>query len=497
MSLSRRSFLRCVGASSMLAIMPTFPYSNAPTLAAQIFNTTNTISDWNNSGSYGSLSNVGLIFNRSSNSDYDTWITHTSIKKDWVTVLRIKSLAEHSGYYSTTIDNAVRLALSQIPMLNHGLPAIDYDVTGAMWFHTFYKYTLYGFRYARELNWQTQRWHAETAFSYLAYAYDTFGRGFYWLNDDCPNGIYAESESYGTRWLEEGKILGCFLVFLELGIPEAKSYALKCWRRLNDEFWKDDHFTYSTGIPGYEFSSMDVFPDVFHLSQVQPGLPYVDRIFKDISNRYLSGWRFGQWSYYDTGITQHLTNDDGITPRNPELRMDGTLNAWIQLHSFYRLLDSNSRRQVNSMLQTASSNILSSTMLQSNGQFNLRQSVGNASKTSTLSNFPDDGTAQASLCLFLTGISVVAGDGLAIPLVSDFENDYSSINSNHFRFDYPNGEIHLPVRAGTTLRYAFGRRSTETSFQDTGIYSIKFNRDWSGVETQRLVRGLNSNEHYL
>ena len=67
--------------------------------------------------------------------------------------------------------------------------------------------------------------------------------------------------------------MGSFLTFYDLGISEALQYAQDCWNELNANFWHSDHYTYSTGVSGYEFSAMDVIPNAFRLKQLVPNLP--------------------------------------------------------------------------------------------------------------------------------------------------------------------------------------------------------------------------------
>ena len=105
--------------------------------------------------------------------------------------------------------------------------------------------------------------------------------------------------------------MGCFLIFNDVGIPGALSYALKCWNQLNNEFWKTDHYTYSTGWFGYEFSSMDVIVDSLKLQtgmkNQQKVLPNANNIISDLQSRYLSGYgntpmviHTGQYHYSST-----------------------------------------------------------------------------------------------------------------------------------------------------------------------------------------------------
>jgi hypothetical protein len=104
---------------------------------------------------------------------------------------------------------------------------------------------------------------------------------------------------------------------------------------------------------------------------------------------------------------------------------------------------------------------------------------------------------MAALCQFLNAISVCDGQGLAIPLITDDENDHAAINSYHFGFDYENQEIKIPVWGGTTLNFMFGENPVQLSFGATGVYSIKFGNNWNTLLSYQYVSSLNFNESYM
>ena len=202
----------------------------------------------------------------------------------------------------------------------------------------------------------------------------------------------------------------------------------------------------------------------------------------------------GTGSAADDGVTEHLTVDSGTGSGNSELRLDGTLNAWILLHQAYTVLDDNSRSMMRSMLEgtgmkMASLSLLGSDLRQSNGQFLLRQGVVDATNIG-------DGTARASLCLLLNGISVSGGSGLAIPLLSEFENDISAMNSYHFGFNYEKQQAKVPVWGGTTLKFMFGSTPISHTFVNSGVYVVDFTQDWNSILSTSWSP-LNFNENYL
>jgi len=63
---------------------------------------------------------------KSSLNDFDSWIINKVNRSDWSGVFAVKRYAEEAGYSSPIIDNAVKLALSKMPMFkNYSLPITD------------------------------------------------------------------------------------------------------------------------------------------------------------------------------------------------------------------------------------------------------------------------------------------------------------------------------------------------------------------------------------
>lgn len=465
--------------------------------ADQIQAVLNSVQDWSE------LVDVGTVMSQSTNADYDTWIIQAATDGDWLNVLFVKSFAMHSGYSSPAMDYCVKTALSNASMFEEYSIPITEDDSDGQYFWPFCKYALYGYQYAQELNWETDRWDPNKAFNYLAQVYDSFGDGFYRMNDnlnpsDPGSTFYAERMPYGTRWLELGKLMGCFLILYDAGATNALQYALKCWNQLNNELWKSDHFTYATGWFGYEFSALDVVMDSLKLQQRMQSIPNASNVFGDLYSRYLLGYGNTQWSATqgNTTIAQHLkTSNDGYLPiqrpDNFQLRLDGTLNAWILLHLGYTKLPQTGQTMMRGMLEG------NGTIRAFDGLLQSSLAQGSLFTATDSSSTSDGATAMATLCLFLNCISVRNGPGLAIPLITDNENDHIAMNSYHFGFNYDNNEIKIPVWAGTTLNFMFGTNPVQQSFPTTGVYVIDFSWDWNSILSSQLVSGLNPNETYL
>lgn len=456
-------------------VNPVNAFSEAP-LADQINASMNGVTKWDN------LVNVGVVMHKSNLSDFDTWITSRASVSDWKGVLAVKRYAEQAGYSSGVIDAEVKLALSNIPMFKkYSLPIAD--PTGEGFFWPWERYVLYGYRYAQELNWETNRWNITSGFLALKSVRDSYGRAFYRCDPDVPT---ADS-LFGTRWHEAGSLMDCFFIFYKLGVKEALNYSVQEWMWLNSKLWSKNHFNYAPSYPGWEFSGISVFPNAAKLDLNGTSLGNWSRVGADLQSRYInSSWSSPQWDgKYGVAVHHH--------PANLQQRLDGTLDAWIMLNTFYSLFSSRNRTNMRNMLE---GNWVMQAWVGLN-ESDLRQKTTNLFKLTSSSDYYNSSTATAALCLFLMGISPQEGRGLAIPLTSDRHSDYSSLNYRHFEFDYANHKIKIPVWGGTTLKFMYGDVASTKYFATTGIYSITFSSDWDSISRVTKVSNLYSNEYYL
>jgi len=427
--------------------------------------------------SWNDLVNIGVIMHRLNPTDFDIWIIRKAGAFDWKGVLIVKHCAEGAGYSSRIIDDKVRLALSNIPMFRkYSLPITDSKGYFSLWD----RYVLYGYRYAEELNWETSRWNKTSGFLALRSVRDWYERAFYRCNPDIP---VAESQR-GTRWHEAGRLMDCFFVFYKLGVQDALHYALQEWQWLNSKLWLGNHFGYAPEFPNWEYSGMAVFPTVARLHLDGTSLGNWSRVTIDLQCRYTSrSWGSPQWHEKYRVVEHH-------NPSNSERRLDGTLDAWILLHTFYPLFNSGNQTNMRNMLEGNGITQASVGLIESD----LRLAGTNAFRSSSSSNCSDWATAEAALCFFLSGISTQEGSGLAIPLASD---EYDSLNFRHFEFDAVDHRIKIPVWNGTILEFMYGNTPVTRYFGTTGIYDITFAPDWNSISNVTRVSDLYSNEVYL
>jgi hypothetical protein len=355
------------------------------------------------------------------------------------------------------------------------------------------RYPLYGYRYSRELAQDTDRWNAYSGFLGLKNVRDTFGTAFYTANPD-TNAV--QIMAYGPRWLDAGNLMDAFLILSKEGIEDSLKYAANEWGWLNSNLWRNDHFTYASAWPGWEFSVMDVLPNVMKLHLNGRNLDNPERVITDLQSRYLrNSWQSPQWSQ-TSQVAMHHNPDNPDNPSdvaNPESRLDGTLSAWIMNHTFYSLLDPDSQVRMRDMLEGNGVTQAWKGLVASD----LRQDGGDSYKLTSKLQASDQATAEAALALLLLGISPQSGDGLAIPLISDFHSDCNSLNSFHFGFDHNGRNIKIPVWSGTELKFMYGETPVIEYFDETGIYEIGFSSDWNKITGINYESTLNPNERYL
>jgi hypothetical protein len=452
-----------------------FPFQKT-LLANQIFSCLSEVASWKD------MVNIGVVMHKSALNDFDAWITNRANASDWRGVLAVKRYAEQAGYSSKVIDAKLKLALSNIPMFtNYPLPKTDERDLGYFW--PMERYVLYGYRYAEELNWETGRWNKTSGFLALRSVRDRCGRAFYRCNPD----ILTADSLLGTRWHEAGSLMDSFFIFYKLGVKDALNYAIQEWEWLNSNLWAGDHFNYAVKWPNWEFSGMSVFPNAAKLYMNGTNLKNWDRVIADLQFRYVGSlWGSPQWQgIYKVAEHHH--------PGNPERRLDGTLDAWIMLDTFYGLFNSGNQRNMKNMLE---GNGVTQAWIGLNAS-DLRQSTRSVFRLTSACDYSNGSTALAALCLFLMGISPRDGRGLAIPLISDKHSCYGSLNYHHFEFDYTNHRIKIPVWGGTTLKFMYGSTPVTKLFEASGIYSVTFTSDWNSISQVTKVSDVYFDECYL
>ena len=216
-------------------------------------------------------------------------------------------------------------------------------------------------------------------------------------------------------------------------------------------------------------------------------LPNFNTVVQDLSYKFTgSGWNSALWA--GTYVCTHAGDTNS-------LRLENTLAAWSAMQMYYPEMSSNDKANMVSMLSSGTKawqHLLGSS-LYADPKFRVMYYNGESPPSTT----PMDTWSTMGLkCLFLMGI-IPNTASLAIPLLeSAYEDAESMFPATHFRFDYANHRIRIPVTAGT-MSFQFGTATPSASFSSAGIYEVQFSSDWNTISSVNLVGGLNPSYLYL
>lgn len=415
---------------------------------------------------------LGLTFGKLSPTVIDTMITNAKSAGDWLTVARYKRIAELIGYSSTTIDDAVKAFLTNIPMFTSAPIPIITHIDDVPYFAPDYSVVLNGYRWAKELSWETARWNPDTAYAKLrdirvGQAYPFFG-----VNPD-TNQFYRVFPT--CRWHESASMSFAFLKFLENNVEGADTLTLWEWGELNRIYWAGDHYNYSPDLPGWEMAAPTTFFYVtkLHIKFLR-SLGEFYRVVNDTEARYLSRqWCSPQWGTYKV-IIHH-------NPANTQRSLDYYLPAMGLLHMLYPQMSNDGKANFKGMLDGSiaprMADALLASELYSAPRFRMR-SGGDLSDTAT---------AYGAATLFLQAVIPDTGS-LAIPVYMEGmeQRECTFFDVNHFGFDYTARKIKIPVYAGK-IRFYFGDSPVEYTFPYDGVYTVTFTSDWNSIASTQWV----------
>ena len=421
----------------------------------------------------------GLFFGKTSSSDLDTVIAAYQDASNWIGIARTKTLAEILNYNSTTIDTAVKAFLTGQPMFtNYALPK---NYGG--YFDIGFPYFLYGYRWAKQLSFETAKWDAISGYNGLHAVFETEGQSFYRCNvDNMTADRYWESY---PRIYEHDQLANCFLnFFLSSGITEALSDVAACWNYLNTSNWysAENYFIYIYSSPyrGYVWDSPEMLT-VFGLRHEVEPLDNWTRIFTHINSGYLqNNWTSKHWLYGDRSPLYYYVVHHNKT--NAQRRIPGSTLAWILLHQVFRQLNTTQQTTVRDMLT-------------GNGMTQAWQGLRNYLSDmfdpytnkfkgdSTELDVSDSGTAQTSVLMILLGVipSTTEPTGyLAIPLRSLSLGSTHAIDPVCFGWNSTENTVTLPIFAGN-LDFQYGSETVTYNFPHDGVYKVKFTSDYNNI----------------
>jgi len=461
----KASLILLIIAAASLTAVPV--KAEQPTLADQLNITLNTV-DWSSPSSLV-VPHFGLIFARESN--YSAALAVTS---DFRTLLQLKRLAEIDGVNSSLINQQVAEAMTAQQMIGHWP---DFDPKGVL---VYWRHMVYAYDYAAELGLNMSKWNSTLAFQEYLDCWQN-DHDFLWFNP-----ADGTSNDYNNRYYDENaQVLSIFLKFHQTGTPEALDYANQMWQHLCNSHWAGNYFPYLGSSGQVECEAGSFAEIIAELNAANGGeMPHFPNyILQDIDYKFLSG---GDWSakLWSPGayVVRHAQS-------NPERRLENTVNAWAALHSYYAVMNDSMKADFVKLLTgspTAWQGLISNSNLYNEGRFRWRE----------YQNYSDDASCGGAMILFLNGIVPDSGS-LAIPVIEEVYQDWCSMfPESHFRFNYENQTIRIPVWKGK-LNFTFGTETASYTFLEDGIYQVQFSSDWNNVTGATKISALRDEFSYL
>jgi hypothetical protein len=396
------------------------------------------------------------MFGKIAPNAYDSMIQSYASQANWLQVIKLKRLSEIDGYSSAIIDQKTKEALTGFLMRKH-VPD-----TGSMGVHgwgVYWRFMTNAYRYASEWNYETIKWDQQQAYQELLQCYQLNKPSL--IYDPVTNTVFQ----WDPRYYDESAQTLDSLVKLGGGDGGL-------WNYINDRFWKGNYYSYqASGNIECEVGGFNLVIAHYHAA-IGYSLPNFERCMTDLDTKLLvNGWNSPLWSHY---VIVHATS-------NPQLRLGETLAAYEALHAFSAVFDSTLKGRYVQLLTgnpTAWQGLLQSG-LYVNGRFSF-----------DLGGTPTDGTTSIGLAiLFLQGIVPNTGS-LAIPLNEEQYGGWEfGLPATHFKFDYNNRQIRIPVFAGQ-LKFLYGSTSAIANFPSDGIYEVTFTNDWNTVQSVNKISNL-------
>jgi hypothetical protein len=409
------------------------------------------------------------VFCRQNASVYDNAITQALDAADYQDVVFIARLAELNSYASQTINDALTVALTNMPMCG-SLPITCNDPTS---FLLYDRYMVNAYRYAQNLN--IPGWNLNTAFNDFSEAYLSGPQGsesgeMLYIN---PHQNFAKS--YTSRYYDEhAETLDMFLLFAQNGVGGAIAYADDAW--LNTQaHWNGKFYGYiNTGTVECEMGN---FAQVIAQYRNSRGdIPYFNRVIEDLENTLLTN-QYNSTAWGNVGVIKHAQD-------NTQSRLYETMGNLIALQMLYPYFTEGNQTNFQEMLQVGWKGLVNSTLF-SNNQF------GFMDQTGPTTDYSDDASLLGAMTLFLYGI-IPQNGSLAMTASNERYQDYRTcFPTAQWQFNYSNQSIRIPVYRGN-LTFIFGSENVSYSFPEDGVYDVQFSGNWNNITSAFKIENITS-----
>lgn len=413
----------------------------------------------------------GVLFNKVPSSFYDDWITACVNGSNWLHASETARIAEIDNYTSSTMVDKVKTILDNMSMTGN-LPVTYQN------FRCTDRFALSLYRYAQQLNYRLDKWKINDAYNDFKSVYNTAGKPF--ITCDPPSTYFCIN--YGPRWYDESaETLDVFLKFYELGVAEAFTYAQTVWQYILTNIWANTYFKYAVGWGGME-CEVQFHTIALRLRHWWSQMTNFNYCLTDIWNRLLTNkFSSPQWNLY--GIRHHAEGD-------ATRRLWNTFCAFVVLHQYYPLMNSESKANFISMLKDgtrACDGLINESGLYHNDVKKFSEYSGGIGT--------DSNTGLGCGLLLLQAIIPDSGY-LMIPVFEERYEDGTCSLNKYFRYDPVNKKIQIPVRNGI-LKFQFGSASpVSANFENDAVYEIQFTDDWNSVTSVTHITNLDTDLIY-
>ena len=392
----------------------------------------------------------------------------------------------------TTIETA----LNAVPMLptSGGLPD-DYHnpYTGTESFLIYYRYDLYAYQWAAQLNYKTSKWNLTTAYAVFNNGVNGYGKPVLSIGDNQTSwGI-----GYGPRYYDEAaETIDMYLTFWILGIPAGLTQAQYWWNWANSNLWDTSDYSggsfykYAVNSPSFECEAGSMYQLIWKLYYYDPSISNVNNLFTDMETRFLSqGWSSPQWADY---VVVHASGVNGSNSNSQE-RLENTITSWGALLGFYCNMSSTMQSQVQTLLDGSAG---------LGPAWNLTFQSQIYDNSTNIFSLPYQGgsvEATADAAVLLTLLSTVPVNGsLAVPLADSVYEDINNvIDGGVSNINIASRTVTVSVANPGTFLSTFGTNIFEYNLNSSGVWQLTFANDWNNITSQTLLSALPSSRQYL
>jgi hypothetical protein len=434
----------------------------------------------------------GLVFNKQTKADFESYVDRLANASKWTDVLRWSARLKKLGVER---EEAIKSALGNLSKAGE-LPRSGSDYYSSFWcvYDRDLLYSVY--YYSNKYGYLTDKWNATKAFHFFKDSVDPTG------SSDVPSVFYVYEDGTVDRMFnryydENAQTASTYLIFYELGIAEALNSSKTIWSYVNNNHWSESgqYFNYRPTWFGFECEA-PYFAKVFSLLYWWDHyVENISRLIADTQTRFLNQlWESPQWTEWPTGTIGYVVMH--MNPSNAQRRLQNTLGAWFTMLGMYNVLDTAGQNDLRALLM-GYGNFDPAWMLLYHPNAELYDSGSGMFKWSSA----DTSATSEATCLAITlqalmGI-VPVSTTIAFPL-EEYHYEYNyDVDPDLFRIDSVNNTLRIAVADSGVLEFIYGDRPVACDFPSGGVYEIAFSDDWNTVINVSKPQNLPTDKKFL